>query len=142
MGEERREYKKNKWVQSQVFETAREEEDFFQNEPHWQKETRTADSSGVKIRFYCNAVSKRKGARCPAEVYIHKLNNSVKNILYRNGEEHQHEDRVPTRNSLPPATRDRIRTLWSTNTSPRLISHDLRENNEIAVKPSINQVVI
>lgn len=142
MAEARKEYIKNKWVESQVFQTAKEEQDFFLNAPHWMKLSSREDSLGTKTRYYCNAVSKRKDAKCPAEIYVQKLNRGASNKLFRNGEPHQHEGRIQGRISVEPATKDKIRTMWSANTTPRQISHQLREDNAVAAKPSSNQVII
>lgn len=141
MGEEQIRYKKNIWAEEREFQNLKEQEDFLLGEAFWKKLSKRENSLGVKTRYYCNQVSKHKSGRCPAEIYIQELNDSVVNKLFRNGEEHAHEGKVATRTPIEPATREKIYTKWSTNTPPRLISHQLRGDADVRIKPSINQVI-
>lgn len=140
----KRKYDSHDWAEDQVFQTQQEQDEYFTAHPHWKKESTRNGKTGQKIRYYCNVASRFKGPPCPAKVLLFKPNYMLQNVLYKNDVEHVHEDegQIPTKKPMDEATGERIKELMVLNKQPRIISHILRTDGNIAKKPTISQVSI
>lgn len=130
-------YKKRLWRELQTFENEEQKRQFFKENDFW----KIRDVRKAKTFYYCNAVSIRKGARCPAEIYM--LDGIAnKQVLMTNDEAHDHDrpDQVPRKAFLSDNVKRVIGGLVDQGVKPRMISHTLRE--EHGVIPDHSQVCI
>lgn len=132
-----------KWKRLQVFDTIDSQEKFFDENSHWKKHGSRPDKSAFKVRYYCNVLSRTKGIKCPAQLELHVLDDG-KFVLYENGADHKHDadGSVLAKKPLTEAVKKQIDRLVALKTAPRLIYHELHEDENIVVtdKPTKNQV--
>lgn len=117
------------WKEAQTFQNEEEKKEFLKKNDVW----KIRNVRKEKIFYYCNAVSIRRGAPCPAKVYVHNgiLN---KQVLMSNGKDHEHErpDQFLRQNLLPDNVKHAIGDMVNLGLKPRIISHNLRENHGVA----------
>lgn len=138
----KRKYNSYNWVDVQVFNSQKEQDDYFEQNSFWKKESTRTDRTGTKTRYYCNEVSRYKGLECPAKLLLFAPKDMAQNTLSRNGVQHAHEEegQQPRKKPMDEATGRRIKELLMLNKQPRIISHILRTDGNIVDKPTISQV--
>lgn len=128
------------WVIDENFNSVEDQNQFFKREPFWKVDYRSDSQLGRRTQYYCNAVSKRKQQKCPAEILILAQSKTESNILYRNGREHIHIDKVLKRKPVDDDVKEKIKTMYLENTKPRQISDKLRKDKNVEIKPTLSQV--
>lgn len=116
---------------------------YFEENTEWTQHDSRTDDSVVKVRFYCNFLSRRKGSKCPAQLELHLVSDDQR-ILNGNGQEHVHdaEESVHAKKPLTRAVKQKIDRLIALKVAPRLIYHQLHQDASVraADKPTYNQV--
>lgn len=128
------------------FNSADELKRYLEEQEIWKvKQGNCSTSDATKTFYYCNVVSKKKGAACPAKLYSAESNTDAKFRVYRNTAEHIHDKEGQVLAKKPQPLRadlmERVKEYLDMNVKPRAISHQLRKDETI-VTPTPSQVCV
>lgn len=131
---------KNKkiWRADQVLQTIEERGQYFADNSFWKiKYTNKRVAGGKKTYYYCNFLGRTKNT-CSAELCVFERSDATDFILHRCCE-HTHADNVQS-TKVGADVYDKIKKMREKGMTQRLISHDLRTDDNIGRAPTENQV--
>lgn len=127
------------WVSDQVIATTEDMTAFFTENQFWKRQADRKLAHSIKTYYYCN-INGTSINKCPAQLCVLKKEDKTEFNLLRS-ENHNHEANEMDK-KVTADVRDKIKELFSKGLTQRLISHDLRTNDNIRRAPSENQVRI
>lgn len=122
------------WVGYKKLKNVNEERVFFREEKNWKIQKKSKVVDGTKVFFYCSSGSGQN--RCPAKLSTFKSNSKSTIIVQMSGE-HVHPN---IEQKMTPEVLEKIKLYVAMNMKPRAISHEIRRNPNLPIKPTKRQV--
>lgn len=127
------------WEPFKDFLNEDEKNVFFADFPNWIKFRTHHVDNGINNYYYCNVNGTTLGKKCPAQLRLFQLYDSVNLLLLKEGDHNHDEDVVRPVQLLEPAAAKKIDELHKIGYTMRLISNAIRNDDEIIKKPTRNQ---
>lgn len=124
------------WNLTDAFDDNAQLKQFLGVENWWKRNKTTRTTDGLKVYYYCGEM-KCGRKTCQAQMYV--LHTGKRCHVYRNGE-HTHKE--ANQKVVGAELQTRIQALVNGHMKLRAISHLIRNDASVAVKPSDNQVRI